>query len=76
MNCDAVEIGAAQAAEITNEDRIVAGKIDLNTGLLLRTFDGVRNSTKLVRFLGAKGPSAVSELLRIPREPASRDTRV
>ena len=76
MNPDAGEIGAAQAAEIINEDRMVAGKIDRNTGLLLRPFDRVRNSTQLLRFLDAKGPSAVSELLRIPREPASRDTRV
>ena len=31
------EIGAAQAAEINNDDTMVAGKIDLITGLLLRS---------------------------------------
>jgi hypothetical protein len=37
------EIGAAQAAEITNDDKMVAGKIDLITGLLLRTACGQRS---------------------------------
>jgi hypothetical protein len=32
------DTGNAQAAEITNDDTMVAGKIDLIIGLLLRTF--------------------------------------
>jgi hypothetical protein len=32
------ELGAAQTPEITNEDKRVAGKIDLITGLLLLMF--------------------------------------
>jgi hypothetical protein len=48
-------MGAAQAAEITNDDTMAAGKIDLIIGLLLGTFDRVTNSAQLVPFLDARG---------------------
>ena len=39
IDCTFGEIGAAKAAEITNDDRMVAGKTDLITGLLLDALD-------------------------------------
>jgi hypothetical protein len=73
---DVGETGSAQAAEITIEDKMVAGKIDLITSLLLHTSVSTGSETsQVIRFFATKDQS-ISGLLRIPHEPASRDTPV
>ena len=44
MTCVVGGMGNAQAVEITNEDRMMAGKIDLITSVLLELVDSVKGT--------------------------------